>query len=138
MLLLLLATPLDGTADRLAALRMQRRVQPDWWSYALPIVSGMALAALGYALTAERGWGCLALVAATAAFLIALRGELPGRDIPGKIWLSEPKGMTWLLLPFAVTGRWVTGLAALACYAAGSFFWAQRQAHRPISAAQPD
>jgi hypothetical protein len=138
MLLLLLATPLDGTADRLAVLRMQRRVEPDWWSYTLPIVSGMALAALGYALSSERGWGCLALVATTIAFLIALRGEIPGPDIPGRIWLAEPKGMTWLLLPFAVTGRWVTGLTALACYAAGSFFWAQRHAHRPFSAPKPD
>ena len=138
MLLLLLATPLDGTADRLAALRMQRRVEPDWWSYTLPIVSGMALAALGYTLSAERGWGCLALVAATIAFLIALRGELPDREIPGQAWLAEPKGMTWLLLPLALTGQWVAGLGVLACYAAGSFFWAQRQAHRPLSVPQPD
>ena len=78
------------------------------------------------------------VVAATIAFLIALRGELPDREIPGQAWLAEPKGMTWLLLPFALTGRWVTCLAALACYAACSFFWAQRQSHRPISAARPD
>jgi hypothetical protein len=37
--------------------------------------------------------------------------------------------MTWLILPFAAFGYWQAGLAALFAYAAGSFFWAQREAH---------
>jgi hypothetical protein len=46
--------------------------------------------------------------------------------------------MIWLLLPFAVTGMWIPGLAMLAGYAAASFFWVQRQVHRVISAPQAD
>jgi hypothetical protein len=42
------------------------------------------------------------------------------------------------MLPFAVTGAWATGLGALAVYAAGSFFWAQREAHRLPAAGPQD
>jgi hypothetical protein len=131
----LLSTPLDGTSDRLASLRMQRSGAPGWWGYTLPLIAGMAVAALGYSLTPERGWGCIALVAATVAFMIALYGETEGQEVRGHHWLAEPKGMAWLLLPFAVTGAWIAGLGTLAAYAAGSFFWAQRQIHRRLSAA---
>ncbi len=138
MLLLLVSTPLDGASDRLALLRMQRSGAPDWWGYTLPLIAGMALAALGYSLAETRGWGCLALVAATAAFMIALYGETEGQEVRGQHWLAEPKGMAWLLLPFALTGNWVSGLGALAAYAAGSFYWAQRQIHRRFAAGRQD
>jgi hypothetical protein len=46
--------------------------------------------------------------------------------------------MAWLLLPFAVMGSWITGLGALAAYAVGSFFWAQRQIHRRLPAGKQD
>src|SRR3546814_20066296 len=39
-LLLLLATPLDGIADRLAALRLQARPGRGWWRFLLPALSG--------------------------------------------------------------------------------------------------
>ena len=129
--LLLLATPLDGLADRLAALRMQRSGKGTWLDKALPLTAAAALAALGWNLTPERGWGCLALVAATILFLLALRGERGDRPVRHRHWLAERKGMSWLLLPFAATGSWTAGLVGLAAYAAGSFFWAQRAAHRP-------
>lgn len=130
LLLMLLTTPLDGTADRLAALRLQARAEDaSWWHYAMPAMGGAALLALGWSLSPAEGWGCLALAATTLAFLFALHGEARGRDIAGRRWLAERKGLIWLMLPFAATGLWVTGLVTLACYAAGSFFWAQRQAH---------
>ncbi len=138
VILFLLSTPLGGAAERLAVLRLQRSDAPEWWCYTLAAVAGMAFAALGFALVEERGWGCVALVAATISFLVALHGETRGREIAAHIWLSEPKNMSWLMLPFALTGRWVTGLAALALYAAGSFFWAQRQIHWPKSAIRKD
>lgn len=138
VILFLLSTPLDGAAERLAVLRLQRSDAPEWWRYTLAAVAGMTLTALGFALVQERGWGCVALVATTISFLVALHGETHGREIVGRIWLAEPKNMGWLMLPFAITGRWVTGLAALALYAAGSFFWAQRQTHRPKSAIPND
>ncbi|HEV2748032.1 MAG TPA: hypothetical protein VGW34_12135 [Allosphingosinicella sp.] len=128
--LLLLATPLDGIADRLAALRLQPGRDRGWRADVLPALAGAALLALAWSLWRSLGWGCLALAAATIVLLVALRGELAGADVPGKAWLAERKGMTWLMLPFALAGWWVPGLAALAVYAAGSFFWAQRQVHR--------
>jgi hypothetical protein len=128
-LLLLFATPLDGIADRLAALRLQARPGRGWWRFLLPTLSGAALATLSLSLSQTRGWGCLALAATTLAFLVALDGETRGREVHGQAALAERKGMTWLMLPFAATGYWTIGLAALAGYAAASFFWAQRQVH---------
>ena len=54
-------------------------------------------------------------------------------DAVGEIG-AERKGMSWLMLPFAVTGAWASGLGLLAAYAAGSFFWAQREVHRAPAA----
>ena len=135
--LLLLATPLDGIAQRLGRLRMQLARPPRWWSHALPLLGSAALLALAYALSGTRGWGCLALAGATLAFLLALRGESGPIEVE-RMWLAERKGLTWLMLPFAVTNFWTTGLAALAIYAAGSFFWVQRHMHRPFSAPKQD
>ena len=125
-LLLLLATPLDGIADRLAALRLLPRPGRVWWRFLLPGLSGVALGTLSLSLSETRGWGCLALAATALAFLVALDREARGRELPGQSALAERKGMTWLMLPFGLAGYWAIGLAALAAYAAGSFFWAQR------------
>jgi hypothetical protein len=138
MLLLLLSTPLDGTAERLAALRMQDGVEESWWAYLLPILAGAALVALGFALSPLKGWGCVALAGSTIAFAVALRIEAQERTVPGGLWLAERKGMIWLLLPFAAAGFWGTGLTMLLLYAAGSFFWAQRHVHTAPAAAHED
>jgi hypothetical protein len=87
--------------------------------------------ALAWSLAETRGWGCLVLAATVIAFQIALRGETDRRELPHKHLLAERKGLIWLLVPFAVSGTWVTGLSTLALYAAGSFFWAQHRVHRP-------
>jgi hypothetical protein len=129
-ILLLLSTPLDDIGDRLATLRMQVRRENSWSKYLLPAFSAAALLALGYALSWINGWGCLVLAVAILAFEGALWLETEDREIEGKIFLAERKGMIWLMLPFAVTGNWLSGLLALAVYACGSFFWAQRQVHR--------
>jgi hypothetical protein len=129
MLMLLLATPLDGAAERLSVLRMEPSEPPDWWGYTFPAISSIALVSLGYSLGDTHGWGCHALVAATLAFMFALHRETRGHEVEGGIWLAEPKAMAWLLLPFAATGQWIAGLGALALYAAGSFFWAQHLLH---------
>ena len=128
---MLLATPLDGIAERLAALRMQPRGERSWPRQALPFLAGAALVALAWSLSKPAGWGTLALAAATIAFLWALRGETGADHVPGKLFLAERKGMSWAMLPFAATGYWVAGLAALAAYAAASFFWVQRHVHAP-------
>ena len=135
---MLLATPLDGIAERLAALRMQKSGRRSWARAASPYLAAAALGALSYSLSQQAGWGTMTLAAAALAFLAALRIEKRGAELPGATFLAERKGMTWMMLPFAVTGSWVAGLGALALYAAGSFFWAQRQVHGPRSAAEQD
>lgn len=137
-LLLLLATPLDDTADRLAILRMQGGGDRSWATYLLPYCAGAALLTLCYSLAGVYGWGCIALGAATLAFLAALWIEIGEREVDGMIFLAERKGMIWLMVPFALTGSWLSGLFALFLYAAGSFFLAQHQVHRRIPGPQQD
>ena len=138
LVFLLLSTPLDGIAERLASLRLQGSRGPSWWGALLPAFSAGVLLVLAYALAPTRGWGCLALAGTIIAFSVALRIECEGREMPGKLWLAERKGMTWLMLPFAAANLWGTGLTALAFYAGASFFWAQRSAHAPVPAASQD
>lgn len=127
--LLLLATPLDGIAERLSSLRLQGTRGPSWWSALLPALSAGVLLVLAYSLADGRDLGFVALAGTIIAFALALRIETDGREIPGRLWLAERKGMSWLMLPFAAAGLWGTGLTLLAFYAGASFFWAQRHAH---------
>ena len=131
---LLLATPLDGIAERLGSVRLLGGRGDSWWGALLPAISAGVLLILASSLSDTRGWGCLALAGTIIGFAVALRIEAQAREVPGRHWLAEPKGMTWLMLPFAVADMWATGLAALAFYAGGSFFWAQRHAHAPAPA----
>ena len=127
--LMLLATPLDGIADRLARLRMQDDVQRSWWCHLLPILGGGAIAGLAYALAPAFGWGMVLLAFTTLAFLLAQGIEAEGRTLRGSRFLAERKGMIWLMAPFAILDAWNIGLAVLFAYAAGSFFWAQHEVH---------
>lgn len=136
--LMLLATPLDGIGERLASLRLQGFRGPSWWVALLPALAAGVLLVLASTLAPTRGWGCLALAGTIVAFIVALRAEGEGRELPGKVWLAERKGMTWLMLPFAAADLWATGLTLLAVYAAASFFWAQRHAHAAIPPAAQD
>lgn len=136
LVLLLLATPLDGIAARLAKLRMQDDVRRSWWCHLLPVLAGAALAGLGYALAPVQGWGIVLLAFTTLAFLVALGIETEGRTVRYAALLADRKGMTWLMLPFAILGVWNAGIAVLFAYAAASFFWAQREAHAPARRAQ--
>ncbi|MBV8685219.1 MAG: hypothetical protein JOZ90_08360 [Alphaproteobacteria bacterium] len=138
MLLVLLATLVEGVAERLGAVRLQDEEEGSWWSYVLPSLAAGALAGLAIALAPVRGWGCIALAGTTAAFVVALRLEAGDRTLPGRRWLAEHKGLAWLLLPFALAGLWGTGLTVLAVYAGASFFWAQRHVHAPLPAPAED
>jgi hypothetical protein len=138
LFLLLLATPLDGIADRLASLRLQGSRGPSWWGAVLPAIAAGVLLILASELAATRGWGCVALAGTIVAFTVALRIEAAGREVPGSAWFAERKGMTWLMLPFAAANLWGVGLAALAFYAGASFFWAQRHAHAAVPAPSQD
>lgn len=127
LLLLLVATPLEGTAERLSRMRLQPGFRDSWGAHLLPVLFGAALLALAYARMPLDGWGTIVLAVAAIAFLRAAAIEGEGRALPGELFLAEPKGMAWLMLPFAVAGQWTAGLAALFAYAAGSFFWVQHQ-----------
>jgi hypothetical protein len=129
LILLLLATPLDGIALRLARLRMQEDAGRSWWIYLMPVFAGAALIALAYTLSTIHGWGLMLLAATTLTFMIAFAIEAEGRRLRGGLLLADAKGMTWLVFPFAIFGAWQAGLAILFAYAAASFFWAQHQAH---------
>lgn len=129
LILFLLGTPVAGVAERLGRLRMEDARRDTWLSRLMPPVAAAALLALGYALWPENGWGTVVLALTATAFLVGLEGEAPRRNFRGSMFAAEPKGMAWLMLPFAATGQWVAGLGALALYSAGSFFWAQRRAH---------
>ena len=56
-----------------------------------------------------------------------LGGSAVYEEASGRI--AERRGMTWLLVPFAIVGLWPAGFIFLAAYAAASFFWAQQQVH---------
>ena len=127
--LLLLATPLEGVAMRLARLRMQDDVGHSWWGYLLPVLAGGALIGLGYALAPANGWGMILLAFTSLIFLIAYGIEAQGRRLRGAVFLADMKNMIWLMLPFAIFDAWAAGMAVLFGYAAATFFWAQREAH---------
>lgn len=138
MILLLLATPLEGVAERLGRIRMQPGGAGGWWHALLPVLAGAALLALGFARAEPDGWGAVALAVATIAFLLALQLETEHRRIRGEAFLAERRGMAWLLVPFALLGQWTAGIAFLFAYAAASFFWAQREVHEPPPAPPQD
>lgn len=138
LLLFLAATPVAGVGERLGRLRMEGGRKDNWLSRLGPIVASAALMALSYALWPEQGWGTIVLALAALAFMIALDGEIRRRPPVSRILLAEPKGLAWLVVPFAIAGQWTAGLAAVALYSAGSFFWVQRLDRRAREAALQD
>ena len=129
LVLFLLSTPLAGAAERLGRLQMDLAGHQTWFGRLVPLIAASALLALAYALWPLQGWGTMVLAVCAIAFLAALDGEVRREPSRTHVFLAEPKGMAWLLLPFAAAGQWVAGLGALALYAAGSFFWVQRFEH---------
>lgn len=128
LIILLIASPIDALARRLARLRLQMLVRLDPTGLARTAAGLLALAAIAASLARVAGWGCWALAGATAAAMAALAGELaigqvrPGLAARRPLWIADEDALPILLLPFALAGRWVEGLLALAFYAAASFF----------------
>jgi hypothetical protein len=132
--LFLLASLFDGASERLARLRRQGGDPDNWLRNMQPFAAAIASLALGWALAGASGWGSIVLAITTIAFMVALNNEQKQADVPASIFLAEPKGMGWLMLPFGATGQWVAGLGVLSLYAIGSFFWVQRYVHTPNKA----
>ena len=108
---------------------MQSGIRESWWAYLVPLFATAAFVILSYRLMPAYGWGIVLLPFVTLAFLYALSVETEDQRVAGAILLAERRGMTWLLVPFALFGLWPAGFIFLAAYAAASFFWAQQQVH---------
>jgi hypothetical protein len=128
--LLVLATPLDLVAQRLAMLRLQPLGSSMLSRRLLWPAAGLALLALGWFEARHgSGWGAMVASLAGAAFAEAGRVERQARTLPGGEWHFSRRTAIWLAIPFAIGGWWNLYLGLLAFYAATSFFIAQHLRH---------
>lgn len=129
--MLLVASPLDLIAERLAMLRLRPLSANLLSRRLLWPAGGLALLGLGWFQALHgSGWGALIAALAAGAFAQAHRIEAHGRELPAEEWLFGWRQAIFAALPFAIFGWWNGLLAALALYAAASFFIAQNWVHR--------
>ncbi len=129
--LLVLSTPFDLVAERLAALRMRPLAPSLWTRRLLWPVAGLALLALGWwNYNHGSGWGALITALTAGAFAQAARTEVAGIELPPGPWLFSRRNAIFTAIPFAIGGWWNGLLVTLAVYAAASFFIAQHFRHR--------
>jgi hypothetical protein len=129
--LLLISTPLDLVAARLASLRLQPLPTRHLGLRMLWPGAGLALLALGWwSSNHGAGWGALFAAVTAVAFAEAARIERSGSSLPAQPWLFSRRNGIFLAVPFAAAGWWVPYLAVLAGYAAVSFFVLQHLRHR--------
>src|SRR4051794_6132351 len=130
LVLLLLSTPLDLIAGRLASLRLKPLPAKMLARSVLWPAGGLALLAIGlWEMRHGPGWG--ALVAATTAcgFAEAMRIEKASMPPGGELWLFPRRNAVALAIPFALGGVWTAYLLGILAYAAISFFIVQRVRH---------
>ena len=128
--MLLLATPLDQVAQRLAMLRLQPLSSSMLSRRLLWPAAGLALLALGWFEARHgAGWGAMMAALAGAGFAEAGRIERHGKSLPAGQWHFSRRTAIWLAIPFAIGGWWSLYLGLLASYAAISFFIAQHFRH---------
>ena len=133
LVLLILSTPLDLIAGRLANLRMRRFSARTLIRRALWPAAGTALLALGWWETRHgTGWGSSVCVAASLAFAEAARIEKTGFSVPGEMWLLSRRNAIFAAIPFAIFGGWTAYLVALFLYAIVSFFYTQHARHAAV------
>lgn len=131
MALLVLSTPLDLVARRLAALRLRPLSPRSTTRRLLWPAAGLALLALGWWISRHGGgWGGFYAAVAAAAFAEAARIERGKTELPGEIWLFSRRNAILAAVPFALLGAWTPALVALSFYAGASFFLAQYVHHR--------
>jgi hypothetical protein len=129
--LLILSTPLDLVAQRLATLRLKPLSAAMLSRRLLWPAAGLALLALGWFETRHgSGWGAMVAALSAGAFAEACRVEKIGRQVPGNQWLFSRRNAIWLALPFAIGHWWSLYLGLAAVYAATSFFLVQHFTHR--------
>lgn len=131
--LLLIASPLDLVAERLATLRMQPMPAAMLSRRLLWPAAGLALLGLSwFQFRHEGGWGALVAGIAAGAFAQAMQTERRGHEMPAEHWLFGIRPAIFTAVPFAAVGWWNPLLGALVLYAAASFFVAQHVVHRII------
>ena len=139
--MLLVSTPLDLVARRLATLRLRPLPPRSLTRRLLWPAAGLACFALGWRLTGHgAGWGALATALAALAFAEAARIERGYKspigspaEIPGELWLFSRRNAILAMVPFGLAGAWTVGLVALALYATVSFFFVQNWHHRIVA-----
>lgn len=128
---LVLATPLDLVAARIATLRLRPLPARMLSRRLLWPVAGLALLALGWWQTRNGGgWGSSVAALATVAFAEAARVEAPNMPLSGEIWLFSRRNAIFLGVPFALFSAWNGYLGTVALYAAASFFLLQHIHHK--------
>lgn len=134
LVLLLISTPLDLVAARLATLRMQPLRAGMWSRLALWPAAGSSLLAIGlWEMRHGTGWGAFVAAATACAFAEAARIEGSSMPSGGELWLMSRRNAVFLAIPFALGGVWTAYLLAVLFYAAVSFFIVQRVRHLPSS-----
>jgi hypothetical protein len=134
LVLLILSTPLDLIAARLATIRLRPFPVRMVSRLALWPAAGLALLAIGLWETRHgTGWGSLVAAAAACAFAEATRIEKAAMPSGGELWLLSRRNAIFLAIPFALGGVWTAYLLAVLLYAAVSFFIVQRVRHLPSS-----
>ncbi len=129
---LLVSTPLDLIAVRIAAIRLRPLPVRMWTRLGLWPASGIALLALGLWETRHgSGWGALVAAATTLGFAEAARIERPGLPSEADVWLFSRRNAIFAAIPFALAGAWATYLVVMLVYAATSFFLVQHARHSP-------
>jgi hypothetical protein len=134
LVLLVLSTPLDLIAARLAAIRMKPLPAKMWARSALWPAGGLALVALGWwEMRHGPGWGAIVSAISGCGFAEAARIEKSGMPAGGETWLFSRRNGIFTAIPFAIAGVWNPYLVAILAYAAFSFFIVQRVRHTPSS-----
>ena len=134
LVLLLLSTPLDLIAARLATLRLKPLSSRMMSRLALWPAAGLALLAIGLWETRHgTGWGSIVTAVSACAFAEAMRIEKSTIPNGGELWLLSRRSAIFLAIPFALAGIWTAYLVAILVYAALSFFIVQRVRHLPSS-----
>ena len=127
--LLLVSTPLDLVAARLAALRLRPLPARMPSRLALRPAAGLALLALGWWEMQHVGWGAMLAAVVAIAFAEAQRIERGTVQVPGNHWLFSRRNAIFAAIPFAIAGAWTPYLVAMFIYASVSFYYTQHVRH---------
>ena len=134
LVLLVLSSPLDLIAARLATLRLRPLPHRAWSRLGLWPAGGLALLAIGlWEMRHGTGWGAFVTAAAACALAEAMRIEKAAMPAGGDMWLLSRRNAILLAIPFALAGVWTAYLIGMLLYAALSFFIVQRVRHFPSS-----